>query len=236
MGDKGRFRAAPANHVTSYLHLPKHKHHFSGDKKKRKKTSKKYEFTLLGLHRKMWKTWAKWSSSWSWHCSARAVPTGQRGKEMLSKKDYHGRWFYFSKIPKDNVFTLCNRSLLNFVLQIWTLPVVSRSTKKGKSHWCSTLFSQILHQNKKHQQNELCSPMKTVDSTALPYVRIPFPQASWSFLGLFPWHLQTLSLSSLHISCWRYSAQFNKDGESAKWGLCIIQLQHSVTASPLEQP
>lgn len=42
MGDKGRFRAAPADHVTSYLHLPKHKHHFSGDKKEKKKTQKTY--------------------------------------------------------------------------------------------------------------------------------------------------------------------------------------------------
>lgn len=41
MGDKGQFRAAPADHVTSYLLLPKHKHHLSGDKKKEKKKTSK---------------------------------------------------------------------------------------------------------------------------------------------------------------------------------------------------
>lgn len=150
MGDKGQFRVAPANHVTSYLLLPKHKHHLSGDKKKgKKRTQKTYEFTLLELHRNMWKIWAKWSSSWSWYCSAQAVPTEQRAKEILRMKEYPGIWFYFSNTSKDGIFTLCNRSLLNFVLQIWTLPAVFRNTKKGKSHWFSALSSEILQQNKK---------------------------------------------------------------------------------------
>lgn len=125
MGDKGQFRSAPVDHVTSYLVLPKHKHHLSGDNKKEKEKEKKkkphtqqktYEFTVLELHTKMWKIWAKWSSSWSWYCSAQAVPTGQREKQMLSMKEYPGIWFYFSKISEDGIFTICNRSLLNFVL------------------------------------------------------------------------------------------------------------------------
>lgn len=47
MGDKGQFRAAPADHVTSYLLLPKHKHHLSGDKKRKKKKNLEELMNLL---------------------------------------------------------------------------------------------------------------------------------------------------------------------------------------------
>lgn len=88
MGDKGQFRADPASHVTSYLLLPKHKHHLSGDHKKgKKKTQKTYEFTLFELHRKMWKIWAKWSSQIDLTAVHKQSPQGRGGKRYSAGRN-----------------------------------------------------------------------------------------------------------------------------------------------------